>query len=78
MHEKCKALFNRISEYLDGELDSSICKEIEDHLRECPECERCLDSLKRTVALCKELSKEGVPREVHERLKKSLMAYLSR
>ena len=42
MKEDCKKYFERISEYLDGELDDEICREIEAHLKECTECRECL------------------------------------
>ena len=33
MKEECKKDFERMSEYLDGELNDDICREIENHLR---------------------------------------------
>ena len=46
----CKEIFASLSEYLDGELDASLCEELEGHLGECPPCVRFLDSLRSTVA----------------------------
>ncbi len=78
MKEDCKKYFERISEYLDGELDDEICREIEAHLKECPECRECLDSLKRTIELCKEAGKETIPSDIHERLRSNLREILNR
>lgn len=72
MKEDCKKYFERISEYLDGELDDDICHEIEAHLEECPDCRACLDSLKKTIQLCKEAVKEEIPPDIRERLRKNL------
>lgn len=76
MMKTCKAYFKRISEYLDGELDSRTCLEIEAHLKECPECRHCADSLKKTIQLCRETAKEKVPAEMRARLKSALQECL--
>ena len=58
MSKNCRKHFHRISEYLDGELDKRICEEIEMHIRNCRECRECIDSLRDTIRLCREGSKE--------------------
>lgn len=78
MKEDCRKYFERISEYLDGELDDEICRKIEAHLEECPECRECLDSLKKTIQLCKEAGKEAIPSDIHERLRSNLRQLLKR
>ena len=72
MREGCKKHFEGISEYLDGELDDRTCKEIEEHLKDCPECLECLDSLKKSIELCKEAGDEDMPADIHERLRSSI------
>jgi len=72
MKGDCKKYFERISEYLDGELDDEVCHELEAHLKECPDCRECLDSLKKTIQLCKEAVKEEIPSDIHERLRTNL------
>lgn len=76
MHEDCRALFEKMSEYLDGELDEATCDEIEAHLRECPECAKCYESLKKTVAFCKKFPREKVPKDARKRLREVLRDYL--
>jgi anti-sigma factor RsiW len=49
--KKCKEIFARLSEYLDGELDPSVCDRLEGHLGDCPPCQAFLESLRRTVRL---------------------------
>lgn len=72
MTEDCKEYFERISEYLDGELDEDICRKIDQHLQDCPECLECIDSLRRSIQLCKEAVKEEIPPDIRERLRSTL------
>ncbi len=76
MKAHCRALWERISEYLDGELDEINCEKIEHHIRACPECASCFKSLQQTVALCKDFPKERVPDHVRKRLMENLKRYL--
>ena len=71
-HDGCRKLFARLSEYVDGELDEITCLEIEHHVRECIPCEACLETLKRTVALCREQVLVPVPECFSMRLKEIL------
>ncbi|MCK4987994.1 MAG: zf-HC2 domain-containing protein, partial [Desulfobacterales bacterium] len=34
-HKHCLEMFDRLSEYLDNELDEVTCKDIEKHVKEC-------------------------------------------
>lgn len=72
MHEGCKKHFERISEFLDGELEEPLCEEIQKHLETCPECRRCVESLKRTVDVLKRTPREAIPEDTKERLRESL------
>jgi len=51
----CRQLFEKLSEYIDGELDLGDCARIEGHLGDCPPCQEFLASLRRTVALIERL-----------------------
>jgi RNA polymerase sigma-70 factor (ECF subfamily) len=72
MHEDCKEYFEKISEYLDGELDGTLCEKIEHHLQDCPECRECIDSLKKTIRLCRDLPRKKIPRDAQIRLRDAL------
>ncbi len=48
----CGRVFALLSEYLDQELGPASCEELEDHLRDCPECIQFVRSLKRSTQLC--------------------------
>ena len=54
-------MFERLSEYIDRELDAPTCEDIEAHIRSCKPCQVCLETLKQTVALCKNLERRQVP-----------------
>lgn len=72
-HQKCLSLFKKLSEYLDNELDDKTCEEIRHHMEECIRCKVCLETLKRTVELCRNIKTAGIPDSLKERLK--LMVY---
>lgn len=62
-HEKegCKEVFARLSEYLDAELDSNTCDQLERHLAGCPPCIEFLNSLRRSIRLCQESEAAETP-----------------
>jgi len=72
MKEDCKKYFESISEYLDGELGPDDCQQIEQHLKECPECQDCFDALKKTIDLCRKSAREEIPGDMRERLRSKL------
>jgi len=74
---ECGRHFERISEYLDGELDQETLVEIERHLSECTRCGNCLESLKRTIALCRRLEDEEIPLDVQRRIKEKVLECLA-
>lgn len=64
----CRSLFAHLSEYLDGELPAVDCRRIERHCRGCPRCRSVIDSLQRTIALCRESGQQThVPSAVRAR-----------
>lgn len=65
---ECRALFERLSEYLDGELDPALCAHVEGHLTDCAPCVRFLESLRRTVRWIERSEGATLPREVREEL----------
>jgi anti-sigma factor RsiW len=67
--QECITMFEQLSAYIDSELDEVTCRDIERHLSQCKACKVCLDTLKRTVALCKHLDEAPVPEDFSNRLK---------
>ena len=66
------ALFERLSEYIDKELDPPTCQEIEAHIAACKPCQVCLNTLKQTVELCKKLEHRQVPETFSLKLKDAI------
>jgi anti-sigma factor RsiW len=67
--KKCLSLFEKLSDYIDNELDELTYKDIERHIQDCIGCKTCLATLKQTIALCKHAEKKPVPEEFSMRLK---------
>jgi anti-sigma factor RsiW len=72
-HAHCLEMFRRLSEYLDNELDDVTCQEIEQHVEQCVPCFSCLQTLRRTVDLCKQAANKPVPKEFSEKLKEMIL-----
>lgn len=64
----CKEMLDKLSDYIDGELDPQMCKDLERHMQDCNPCLFFIDSLKKTITLYKYASNEPLPKEVHLRL----------
>ncbi len=66
--EVCRGLKDKLSAYLDGELESALCAEIEQHLKGCKNCQVVVDTLNKTITLYRDYGQEEVPPQAHERL----------
>jgi RNA polymerase sigma-70 factor (ECF subfamily) len=60
----CRDLFERLSEYVDGELSQEICEEIRRHMDGCEPCVAFANTLKKTAELCRRLPSKPIPAEV--------------
>lgn len=65
---RCRTLFERLSEYLDGEVDPPVRLEIEAHLRDCAPCVRFAESLRRTVAFIGRLPRPRMTDELRREM----------
>lgn len=74
LHLECRDLLRSLSEYVDGELDESLCAALEQHMAECDHCRIVVDTLRKTVMLYHEISREStpLPQEIQERLFRAL------
>lgn len=72
-HTECHRLIHTLSDYVDGELDESLCKELEKHLEGCENCRIVVDTMKKTISLYHEEKKaECCPQDIRQRLYKRL------
>ncbi len=70
--ETCRQLLAQLAKYLDGELDASICEQVEQHLATCPYCRIVVDTTQKTITLFHAAPPEEVPQIVRQHLLKIL------
>jgi anti-sigma factor RsiW len=50
----CRRIFSLLSDYLDAELTPQTCDEIRRHIEGCEPCVAFVESLRRSIELCRE------------------------
>ena len=68
MTAKCREMLGALSDYIDGELEDRLCAEIETHMRNCPDCQIMVDTLRKTIVLYRTHGQAKVPDDVQSRL----------
>ena len=76
MSMTCRELFERLSEYVDGDLSQEICEEIRRHMDGCEPCVAFAKTLKKTAELCRRLPSKPIPPEVAADLRSVLASHL--
>ena len=71
-HSICRDLLDQLSDYVDGELEASLCSELEAHLAECPNCRIMVDTVRKTITLYHSQAPTKLPPDVEARLYKVL------
>ncbi len=73
MKKHSKKTINELCNYLGQDLNHPMCKELMQHVHDCPECRMYLDTVKMTVSLYKKTHEsEPVPNHIKEKLLKKL------
>jgi anti-sigma factor RsiW len=67
-HSACRELLGQLSVYIDGELESSLCAELEAHLAECRNCRIMVDTVRKTITLYHAQATTELPSDVEDRL----------
>ena len=67
-HGHCQELLGQLSDYVDGELEASLCAELEAHLAECPNCRVMVDTVRKTILLYRTQAAAELPSDVEARL----------
>jgi RNA polymerase sigma-70 factor, ECF subfamily len=75
---RCKAMFAELSNYLDEQLDDSLCEKLERHLDGCGPCKVFLASLEATIEQCRKSAAASPSGKTAVRLRKELMKNYSR
>lgn len=69
----CQDILQNLHAYIDGELDSGLCNDIEVHIHACSDCQIVVNTLKKTIQLYKiDGQQTTLPGEVKKRLLVSL------
>jgi RNA polymerase sigma-70 factor (ECF subfamily) len=75
---RCKEMFAELSNYLDDELDDSLCEELEKHMDGCEPCKAFLSSLEKSIQQCRMAPNESPDPNLAARLRRGLMAEYQR
>jgi RNA polymerase sigma-70 factor (ECF subfamily) len=75
---RCKAMFAELSDYLDEQLDDSLCEELEKHQDGCAPCKAFLSSLEAAIEQCRRSPAECPAGKTAVRLRKELMKNYAR
>ena len=66
---QCKVLLGSLSDYIDGELQDELCRQIDEHLKTCEDCRIVVNTLQKTIDIYKQMdSTTDLPDGVKERL----------
>jgi RNA polymerase sigma-70 factor (ECF subfamily) len=57
----CPDIVTLFSQHLEDEIESGVCATMEAHLAQCSHCRNACESLRRTLAMCRELPTPEVP-----------------
>ena len=70
----CKQMFAELSDYLDAELDDSLCAEMEKHIEGCEPCKAFLASLEETIRTCRTAPNEPPDASVAANLRRQVLS----
>ena len=70
----CKVLFAQLSDYLDEQLDDSLCEKLEEHLDGCVPCKAFLESLEATIMQLRKLPSETLNKSDGARIRRDVMS----
>jgi len=71
---RCKEMFAELSNYLDDQLDDSLCEELEKHLNGCEPCRAFLASLEQAIQQCRTASNEAPDSRAAAKLRRELLS----
>jgi predicted anti-sigma-YlaC factor YlaD len=69
---RCDELFEALKDYLDGDAKEEVCRAIEEHMQECPNCRIHVNTLKGTLELYRSCGGKKMSPGARERLYRSL------
>ena len=73
----CPDVLTLFSQHLEGEIDPGVCATMEAHLAQCRHCRGACESLKRTLAMCRQLPSPEVPASLAASVKAAIQTFLN-
>ncbi|TAK18293.1 MAG: hypothetical protein EPO35_01545 [Acidobacteria bacterium] len=73
----CDMLAERLSAFLDGDLDAADCRRIAAHARRCARCRRLTKELRDTVGTCRRAATVPLPSGVRQRALDGIRALMT-
>jgi RNA polymerase sigma-70 factor (ECF subfamily) len=73
----CPDVLTLFSRHLEGDIDPSVCATMEAHLAQCRQCRNACESLKRTLAVCRQLPTPDVPAPIAASIKAAIHRFLN-
>ena len=74
----CKELFEKMSEYLDGEMNLAMMKEAEKHLSHCTGCKETVQAFKKCISFLQRTKAKTLPEKEKKHLKKLIQKEIHR
>jgi anti-sigma factor RsiW len=68
----CREVIRQLSDFLDGELDAVLLRELSWHLERCEDCRIVVDTCRKTVEIYCKSEPLPLPADVRERLERAL------
>jgi RNA polymerase sigma-70 factor (ECF subfamily) len=72
----CPDVLTLFSQHLEGDLDPAVCATMEAHLAGCGRCRGTCESLKRTLAVCRQLPTPEVPASIAASIRRAIQRFL--
>jgi RNA polymerase sigma-70 factor (ECF subfamily) len=73
----CPDVLALFSQHLEGDIHPSVCATMEAHLAQCSHCRNACESLKRTLALCRQLPTPDVPAPIAASIRAAIHTFLN-
>ena len=74
----CPDVLTLFSRHLEAEIDPAVCASMEAHLAQCGHCRHTCESLKRALAVCRQLPTPDVPAPLASSIRAAIRAVLAR
>lgn len=69
---RCRDIGALLHDYLEGELDSVVREQLDEHLADCPGCLSFVNTYRHTVSMAHDLRCEDIPPELQSKLRSFL------